>query len=113
MIENNKQNSKIISEKCSLAGLIDYHSDSVVSRVLMKKDNGSVTIFAFDEGEGLSEHTTPYEAMVYIIEGEAEIIISSKSHIVKTGEMIIMPANQPHALKAITKYKMMLVMIKS
>jgi len=93
--------------------LIDYQPGSVVSRVLLKKDKGSVTLFAFDEGEGLSEHTAPFEAMVYIIEGEAEIIISSKSHIVKTGEMIIMPANKPHSLKTITKYKMLLVMIKS
>ena len=93
--------------------MIDYQPGSVVSRVLLKKDKGSVTLFAFDEGEGLSEHTAPFEAMVYIIEGEAEIIISSKSHIVKTGEMIIMPANKPHSLKTITKYKMLLVMIKS
>ncbi|MEO8513738.1 MAG: cupin domain-containing protein [Ignavibacteria bacterium] len=104
--------SVIIPEKQNLKELLSYQKGSVVSSVLLKKTTGNITVFAFDEGEGLSEHTTPFDAMVYIIEGKAEITISSKVNIVSEGEMLILPANQPHALKAITKYKMMLVMLK-
>ncbi len=93
--------------------LIDYQTDSVVSKTLIKKDTGTVTLFAFDKGQGLSEHTAPFDAMVQIIDGKSEILIDGTSHIVKSGEMIIMPANKPHALKATEKFKMMLVMIKN
>lgn len=92
---------------------IDYQQGSVVSKQLLKKDTGNVTLFAFDEGQGLSEHTAPYDAMVHVLEGEAEILISKKSHHVKAGEMIIMPAGRPHALMAMRKFKMLLIMIKS
>ncbi len=102
----------INSEKQNLKELLNYQKGSVVSSVVLKKTTGNITIFAFDEGEGLSEHTTPFDAMVYIIEGTAEVTISSKINVVTEGEMLILPANQPHALKAITKYKMMLVMLK-
>jgi quercetin dioxygenase-like cupin family protein len=84
-----------------------------VSRTLIDKKTGTVTLFAFDKQQGLSEHTAPYDALVQIIDGEAEVTISGKKHQLKQGEMIIMPANKPHALKAIERFKMMLVMIRS
>jgi quercetin dioxygenase-like cupin family protein len=96
-----------------LEKLIDYQTGSVVSKTIIKKPTGTVTLFAFDKGEGLSEHTTPFDALVYLVDGEAEVIISGKVNVIKKGEMIIMPANQTHALKAQEKFKMMLVMIKS
>ena len=96
-----------------LEKLVDYQTGSVVSKTIIKKPTGTVTLFAFDKGEGLSEHTAPFDALVYLIDGEAEVIISGKTNLVKQGEMIIMPANEPHALKAKEKFKMMLVMIKS
>ena len=95
------------------ADLIEYQDDSVVSREIIKKDTGTVTIFAFDKGEGLSEHTAPFDAMVQIIDGKAEITISGNKTVLEKGEMIIMPANEPHALKALEKYKMILTMIRS
>ncbi len=97
----------------NLTGSIDYQQGSIVSKQLIKKDTGNVTFFAFDQGEGLSEHIAPYDAMVYVVEGEAEITIAKKPYNVKSGEMIVMPANQPHALKALQKFKMLLVMIRS
>jgi quercetin dioxygenase-like cupin family protein len=96
-----------------LEKLVDYQTASVVSKTIIKQPTGTVTLFAFDKGEGLSEHTTPFDALVYLVDGEAEITISGKLNSVKKGEMIIMPANQPHALKAKERFKMMLVMIKS
>jgi quercetin dioxygenase-like cupin family protein len=96
-----------------LADLIEYQEASVVSRTLIDKKAGTVTLFAFDERQGLSEHTAPYDALVEIIDGEAEITISGKKHHLKAGEMIIMPANQPHSLKATVKFKMLLTMIRS
>ena len=105
--------SDLLGKVVDLNGLIDYQDGSVVSKEVLKKDTGTVTIFAFDQGQGLSEHTAPFDAIVYIVDGEAEITISGKSNTLSAGEMIIMPANEPHALKAIKKYKMLLVMIKS
>ncbi len=96
-----------------LENLLEYQKGSVVSRTLINKDEGTVTLFSFDKGEGLSEHTAPFDALVYILDGKAEIKISSEDFIVNKGQMIIMPANQPHALKALEKFKMMLIMIKS
>ena len=96
----------------NLSDLVKYQENAVVSSEIIKKDTGTVTIFAFDKGQGLSEHTAPFDALVYIVDGTAEIIISGKANRVKTGEMIIMPANKPHALKAIKRFKMLLVMIK-
>ena len=93
--------------------LIVYQDGAVVSRTILNTTKGSVTLFAFDTGEGLSEHSTPFDALVYLVDGEAEITISGEEHHVKQGEIIIMPANQPHALKAVEKFKMMLVMIRS
>jgi quercetin dioxygenase-like cupin family protein len=96
-----------------LAELVDYQNGSVVSREIVRKNTGTVTLFAFDEGQGLSEHTAPFDALVYILDGEAEIIISQKSFRLVESEMIIRPANQPHALKASKKFKMLLTMIRS
>ncbi len=95
-----------------LQDLAVYQEHSVVSREIVRKPSGTMTVFAFDKGEGLSEHTAPFDAAVYILEGDARITIDGKPHTVKGGEMIIMPANKPHALKAVTRYKMLLVMIK-
>lgn len=96
-----------------LVGMLDYQAGSVVSRTLIDKKTGTLTLFAFAEGQGLSEHTAPFDALAYIIDGEAEITISGKKFHLGEGEMIIMPADKPHALKAIKQFKMMLVMIRS
>lgn len=95
-----------------LSDLVKYQENAVVSSEIIKKDAGVVTIFAFDKGQGLSEHTAPFDALVHIIDGEAEVRISAKPFILKEGEMIIMPANEPHSLKAVERFKMLLVMIK-
>jgi quercetin dioxygenase-like cupin family protein len=106
-------NQNIKKNILNLNSLLDYQEGSVVSRALINKDVGTVTLFSFDKGEGLSEHTAPFDALVYIYSGEAEIIISKEKFHLTSGQMIIMPANEPHALKAIEKFKMMLIMIKS
>ena len=100
-------------EVSNLAGLVDYHKGSVVSNTLIKKATGTVTLFAFDEGEGLSEHTAPFDAMVYVLEGKVEIKISGNPYTLSAGEMVVMPANEPHALTALEPFKMLLTMIKS
>ncbi|MHA1125329.1 MAG: cupin domain-containing protein [Candidatus Heimdallarchaeota archaeon] len=96
----------------TLIDMIDYQKASVVSRQLIKKKTGNVTVFAFDKDEGLSEHTAPFDALVYVIDGEVEITIAKDVFHLKKGETIIMPADIPHALKALKQFKMMLVMIK-
>jgi quercetin dioxygenase-like cupin family protein len=93
--------------------LVDYQEGAVVSRTIVDRKTGTVTLFAFGEGQGLSEHTAPFDALVHILEGEAEIVISGKSLRAKEGEIVIMSANQPHALKAVSKFKMSLMMIRS
>ncbi len=100
--------SKIINPQ----ELINYQDGAVVSRTIIKRKKGTVTIFAFDKGEGLSEHTAPFDAMVQIIDGQAEIIISGQSFFLSNGQMIIMPADIPHALKANERFKMILTMIR-
>lgn len=106
-------NNDLKAQTLGLNTLLDYQTGSVVSRTLVKKQSGTVTLFAFGEGEALSEHTAPFDALVQVIDGEALITLSGVEHKVGKGEMIIMPANDPHALKALTPFKMMLVMIKS
>ena len=101
------------AEVALAAALVNYQDGSVVSREIVKKPTGSVTVFAFDEGQGLSEHTAPFDALVQVLEGEAEITIAGQPHRVQGGEMILMPAGQPHALKALKRYKMILTMIRS
>jgi quercetin dioxygenase-like cupin family protein len=95
-----------------MAGLVEYQTGSVVSRAIIQQKTGTVTLFAFDEGQGLSEHAAPFDALVCLLDGQAEIVISGASHFLKQGEMIIMPAHEPHALKAVKPFKMMLVMIR-
>ena len=97
----------------NLISLVDYQDGSVVSKEVIKKEKGTVTLFAFDKGQGLSEHTAPFDALVYIFDGQAEINIAAKQHSLKAGETIIMPANKPHSLKATDRFKMLLVMIKA
>ena len=97
----------------SLADLVAYQEASVVSKTLLEKPTGTVTLFAFDKGQGLSEHTAPFEAMVFVLDGVVEISIAGNPVVVKQGEMLIMPANKPHALKGVERFKMMLTMIKS
>jgi len=97
----------------NLKDLINYQEDSIVSRELLRKKTGTLTIFAFDKGQGLSEHTAPFDATVLIIEGEAEVRIDKDIHKVREGQIIIMPANIPHAINAIEKFKMLLIMIRS
>jgi quercetin dioxygenase-like cupin family protein len=97
----------------NMAALVDYQSGSIVSREILKGAKGRVTLFAFDRGEGLSEHTSPFDALVQVLEGEAEITISGKPHRVTGGELILMPAQQPHALKAVRRFKMILTMIRA
>ncbi len=93
--------------------LVTYQDGAVVSREVVKKPTGNVTVFAFDEGQGLSEHTAPFDALVHVVEGDAEITISGQPHRVREGELLLMPANQPHGLKALTRFKMILTMIRS
>ncbi|MBE2228485.1 MAG: cupin domain-containing protein [Ignavibacteria bacterium] len=100
-------------QKINLNDLLSFQQGAVVSKVLLKKNTGNITHFAFGGGEGLSEHTAPFDAFVHITEGEAEIIISGKTCLLGRGEAIVMPAGEPHSLKAITDFKMILVMIKS
>ena len=96
-----------------LVDLVQYQKGTIVSRTLIDQETGTVTLFAFGEDQGLSEHTTPYDALVYVLDGKAEITISGKAFPLIEGEMIIMPANEPHAVKAITRFKMLLIMIRS
>jgi quercetin dioxygenase-like cupin family protein len=108
-----KKLEKLVGQAIRLVDLADYQEGSVVSRTIIDKKTGTVTFFAFAEGQGLSEHTAPFDALVYLLEGEAEIIISGKPIHLKSGEMVIMPANHPHALKATENFKMLLTMIRS
>jgi quercetin dioxygenase-like cupin family protein len=96
-----------------LVDLLQYQDDSIVSRVLLKNKGGTVTLFAFDQGEGLSEHTAPFDALVVVIDGDADIEIAGESFKVGPGETITLPANRPHAVKAATKFKMLLIMIRA
>jgi len=101
------------AEVKQLVELLQYQDDSIVSRVLLKNNGGTVTLFAFDVGEGLSEHTAPFDALVDVIEGEADIEISGERFKVKQGETITLPANRPHAVKATSRFKMLLIMIRA
>jgi quercetin dioxygenase-like cupin family protein len=108
-----KTGEKLGAGAVKLADLADYHEGSIVSRTIIDKKTGTITFFAFDEEQGLSEHAAPYDALVYILDGEAEVVISGKTNHLREGEMILIPANKPHALKATRRCKMMLIMIKA
>ena len=99
------------SEILNMAELANYQDGSVVSRQITKAEAGNVTLFAFDQDQELSEHTAPFDALVHILDGDAEIKISGKAFHLKMGEAIIMPANEPHAVRALTRFKMLLTMI--
>jgi quercetin dioxygenase-like cupin family protein len=101
------------SQVLKLAELVSYQEGSVVSRQITKADAGNVTLFAFDAGQELSEHTAPFDALAQILEGEVEIRVSGKPYLLNAGQVIIMPANEPHAVKAKTKFKMLLTMIRA
>ncbi|MBI2916620.1 MAG: cupin domain-containing protein [Chloroflexi bacterium] len=103
----------LLAQALRPADLVAYQEGSVVSRTVVDRKTGTVTLFAFDGGQGLSEHTAPFDALVHVIEGEAEVSISGKPLRVKEGDMVIMPAHQPHALKAVKRFKMVLTMIRS
>lgn len=111
--EKQREAKKLVGVSSNLGALIAYQEDSVVSRTIIAKDTGNVTLFAFAQGQGLTEHTAPFDALVYLLDGESEITISGKPIQAKEGDIVIMPANEPHSLKAIKKFKMLLVMIKS
>ena len=97
----------------NLKDFVAYQNGSIVSKEIIKKPTGTVTIFAFDKDQGLSEHTAPFDALVYVIDGEVELTLSGKLHRLRAGDMIMMPAGEPHALKAVQRFKMMLVMVRS
>jgi quercetin dioxygenase-like cupin family protein len=105
--------SKTKPEVLRLSDLVDYQEGSVVSREILKKQTGTVTLFAFDEGQGLSEHTAPFDAAVHVLDGQAEVTIGGTPHTVNAGELLVMPAGEPHSLKAHSKFKMLLIMIRS
>jgi quercetin dioxygenase-like cupin family protein len=115
MNESEKSQSKGLpgAQAVTAAGWVNYQDGSIVSREIVHKPTGTVTLFAFDEGQGLSEHTAPFDALVLLLEGEAEITIAGKPHLLQAGQMILMPARQPHALKASKKFKMVLTLIRS
>ena len=101
------------AEILNLAEMVSYQTESVVSRQITKAEAGNVTLFAFDAGQELSEHTAPFDALVHVVEGQAEIIISGKSFHLKSGEAIVMPADEPHAVRATVQFKMLLTMIRT
>jgi quercetin dioxygenase-like cupin family protein len=112
-IKKQKSTDDLKAKALKLAGLAQYQPGAIVSREVIRKQTGTVTVFAFDEGEELSEHAAPFDALAFGLDGQAKITISGKVHRLNAGEMIIMPANEPHALKAVGKFKMALIMIRS
>jgi quercetin dioxygenase-like cupin family protein len=102
-----------LTQPTKMIDLAAYEEGSVVSRTIVDKKSGTVTLFAFDEGEGLSEHKAPFDALVYVVDGEAEVTISGKTFLLKEGEMIVMPANKTHALRATRRFKMLLMMMRT
>ena len=104
---------EIIGRALDLKDLVSYQDGAVVSKTLIDKGKGTITLFSFDKGQGLSEHTAPFDAFVQVVDGTAEITISGTPHTVRAGEIIIMPADHPHSLRAIERFKMLLVMIRA
>ena len=113
MVEEKKPGKALGAEPARLAELVAYQDGAVVSRALVNQKAGTVTLFAFDAGQSLSEHTAPFDALVFLLEGEAEIAIGGQPHRLQAGEIILLPANIPHAVKAQTRFKMLLIMIRS
>jgi len=115
MAKNKDSNAsaKLAAQAKSLSGLVDYQEGSIVSRTLIDKKAGTVTLFAFDVDQSLSEHTAPFDALLYVFDGEAEVTISGKAAQLKAGMVTLLPAGEPHAVKALSRFKMMLTMIRS
>jgi len=109
---HNQNASNSNPEVLRLSELVQYQTGSIVSRTLIKKEKGTLTLFAFDKGEVLSEHTAPYDAFVYIVDGVANVTIEEQSYQISAGEALILPANRPHSVKAIKRFKMLLIMIR-
>jgi quercetin dioxygenase-like cupin family protein len=104
---------RFFAQAVNLSSLVDYQEGAVVSRTLIDKKTGTVTLFAFDENQGLSEHTAPFDAFIYVFDGDAEVTIADNPIRLKLGELLIMPAGKPHSLKALSRFKMMLIMVRS
>ncbi len=111
--KNNEVSGEVATEPSTFVDMVGYQKGSVVSRTIINKKSGTVTLFAFDKGEGLSEHTSPFEALLYVIDGEAQVKVAAYSFVLQAGQMVIMPANKPHSLRGIQKFKMLLVMVRS
>ncbi|MDD4972653.1 MAG: cupin domain-containing protein [Paludibacter sp.] len=111
--KSEKAPDKLKGQVIKLANLIDYQEGTIVSRAIIDKQAGTLTLFAFDKDQGLSEHMAPFDALVYILDGEGDVTISGRTLTLRQGETVIMPANRPHSLRATSRFKMMLVMIKS
>ena len=109
----NKQEKLAPAAAIDLAGYIEYAAESIVSKTLVDKKAGTLTLFSFDSGQGLSEHSAPFDALVQVVDGEVEIAIGGKPVRAKVGQIVLMPANIPHALRAVTRFKMLLTMIRS
>jgi quercetin dioxygenase-like cupin family protein len=114
-VSKNKKNetAKLAGQAKSLVDLIDYQEGSVVSRTLIDKKAGTVTLFAFDADQGLSEHTAPFDAVLYVFDGEAEVTVSGKAERLKSGMVTLLPVGETHSVRAVSRFKMMLVMVKS
>lgn len=108
-----KDRNDLLLAPAELSGLVEYQPGAVVSNTLVKKEKGTVTLFAFDAGEGLSEHTAPFDALVHIVDGEAEVTVGDEKHRVVTGEMLLLPAGIPHGVQATQRFKMLLTMIRA
>lgn len=112
-MKNLERNKKPDVRVVRLIDLVDYQEGAVVSKTIIDEKTGTVTLFAFNEGQGLSEHSAPFDVLIYILDGEAEVVISGKPLHLHKGEMVVMPANEPHSLRAIKNFKMILTLIRS
>ena len=111
--KNSTVAANLAAQATSLMGLVDYQEESIVSRTLIDKKTGTVTLFAFDADQGLSEHTAPFDALVYVFDGEAQVTVSGKPIQLKAGMVTLLPAGEPHEVKAVSRFKMMLIMVRS
>jgi quercetin dioxygenase-like cupin family protein len=112
MEKESRTDKSLLATGADIASLVDYQNSTVVSRTIIERNTGTVTLFAFDKGQGLSEHTVPFDALVYVIDGRVSITIGGEVISLKAGEATIMPANKPHSLRAVERFKMMLIMIR-
>ncbi len=113
MAKKGKIENELKGQAIILAGMVEYQPGSIVSRTVIDKDAGTLTLFAFETNQGLSEHTAPFDALLYVFDGEAEIRVSGKPILVRAGMVTLLPAGEPHSVKALTRFKMMLVMVRA